>query len=110
MFLGTRENIPPEYILNGEYEGPNEAVWTLGLLLYYVVCGDEPFCTFLETTMKPLRVPSFVSTGKSLIAVDNVRLHNDKVVLIKQDIQYIVKILAMLSDDSDSVSQFCIRP
>ncbi len=64
LYLGTRENTPPEYILNGEYEGPKEAVWTLGLLLYYVVCGDEPFYNFLETTMKPVQVPSFISSGR----------------------------------------------
>lgn len=67
--IGTRENTPPEYILNGEYEGPKEAVWTSGLLLYYLVCGDEPFCSFQETTMKPLQVPCFLSSGKLYVIV-----------------------------------------
>ena len=78
LYLGTRENTPPEYILNGEYEGPKEAVWTLGLLLYYVVCGDEPFYNFLETTMKPVQVPSFISSGR-LFSTSFERSENDYV-------------------------------
>ncbi|KAL7833800.1 hypothetical protein AOLI_G00287600 [Acnodon oligacanthus] len=50
IFEGTDEYCPPEFILEGKYHAGPATVWSLGVLMFRMVCGYLPFANDDEIT------------------------------------------------------------
>uniref|UniRef100_A0A8C3TT27 non-specific serine/threonine protein kinase n=1 Tax=Catharus ustulatus TaxID=91951 RepID=A0A8C3TT27_CATUS len=60
---GMRRYYPPEWILFGCYHGQPATIWTLGILLYQLVCRHLPFKTREDIVRGQLFFPPRVSQG-----------------------------------------------
>ncbi|KAG8135914.1 hypothetical protein E2320_008894 [Naja naja] len=62
-FCGTIEYCSPEVLSGNPYSGPELEMWSLGITLYTIVFGENPFCELEETIDAVLRPPYKVSVG-----------------------------------------------
>ncbi|XP_032081552.1 PAS domain-containing serine/threonine-protein kinase [Thamnophis elegans] len=62
-FCGTIEYCSPEVLSGNPYSGPELEMWSLGITLYTIVFGENPFCELEETIDAVLRPPYNVSVG-----------------------------------------------
>ncbi|EMP28632.1 PAS domain-containing serine/threonine-protein kinase [Chelonia mydas] len=60
-FCGTIEYCSPEVLSGNPYQGPELEMWSLGITLYTLVFGENPFCELEETKEAVLNPPYTVS-------------------------------------------------
>ncbi|XP_052234562.1 uncharacterized protein LOC127847053 isoform X3 [Dreissena polymorpha] len=61
-FCGTLEYCSPEVLMGNKYYGPELEVWSLGVTLYTLVFGENPFFDVEETIKCTLKPPFVVSS------------------------------------------------
>ncbi|KAM9378376.1 PAS domain-containing serine/threonine-protein kinase [Phaethornis superciliosus] len=62
-FCGTIEYCSPEVLTGKPYHGPELEMWSLGVTLYTLVFGENPFCELEEAVAAVLNPPLPVSKG-----------------------------------------------
>ncbi|KAM6258369.1 PAS domain-containing serine/threonine-protein kinase isoform 2-T2 [Porphyrio hochstetteri] len=62
-FCGTIEYCSPEVLSGKPYQGPELEMWSLGVTLYTLVFGENPFCELEEAVAALLNPPRPVSKG-----------------------------------------------
>ncbi|NWI02559.1 PASK kinase, partial [Tichodroma muraria] len=62
-FCGTIEYCSPEVLSGKPYHGPELEMWSLGITLYTLVLGENPFCELEEALAAILSPPRPVSEG-----------------------------------------------
>ncbi|XP_073809779.1 serine/threonine-protein kinase pim-1-like [Danio rerio] len=61
-FCGTEDYCPPEFKSSGRYHGKAATVWSLGVLLYELLCGEPPKDSDLDLTDERTWIKSGLST------------------------------------------------
>lgn len=64
--LGTPTFFPPEWILEHEYYAYSATVWSLGILLFSLVCGTMPFNSEREIVDGTLNFKPGLSKGEKI--------------------------------------------
>ena len=64
--VGTRSYCPPEWYKNQRYLARPATVWSLGILLYDMVCGDVPFENEEQIKENDVSFSIAISQGKMI--------------------------------------------
>jgi len=75
VFCGTIEYCSPEVLMGQPYEGPELEMWSLGVTLYTLIFGENPFQDIDETIEAVIRPPAMMSTGWFTQSIVSVSIH-----------------------------------
>lgn len=59
-YAGTPENVPPEFLISGQYDAKLLDIWSLGLILYDMLCKSYPFHNNMQIRCAPVIFPATV--------------------------------------------------
>jgi len=62
-FCGTGGYAAPEVLSGQKYDGPPQDIWSLGILLYTMIYGSNPFRTLDQIITSEVQFPVIVSSG-----------------------------------------------
>jgi len=62
-FCGTGGYAAPEVLSGQKYDGPPQDIWSLGILLYTMIYGSNPFRTLDQIITSEVQFPVIVSNG-----------------------------------------------
>ncbi|GAA6096902.1 uncharacterized protein LOC108269550 isoform X1 [Tachysurus ichikawai] len=68
-YFGTDSYAPLEWLISGEYMAIPATVWSLGILLFYLLSGECPFVTKFDCYRISGNKPGLVSRGIVLCEV-----------------------------------------
>ncbi|KAK7091902.1 hypothetical protein V1264_009521 [Littorina saxatilis] len=74
-FCGTIEYCSPEVLMGNKYRGPELELWSMGITLYTLIFGENPFFNVEETLEGVLKPPTQVS--RALMFLITWLLHPD---------------------------------
>ncbi|XP_036435639.1 serine/threonine-protein kinase pim-3-like [Colossoma macropomum] len=63
-YAGTLQYCPPEVFVSGKYHADPATVWSLGVLLFRMVCGYIPFAYHVETVAGIFSIKDGLSKGE----------------------------------------------
>ena len=75
VYCGSPPYCAPELYLAKLYDGPKVDIWSLGVVLYVLVCGYLPFEAHAFNALRSqvisgaYKVPFFLSQGKNILAI-----------------------------------------
>ena len=68
IYIGSETNIPPEFITNRRYDPSNEAVRSIGVVIYEMIYGRRPYRDYKTYSDVISGLPNFdsISDGKCI--------------------------------------------
>lgn len=98
VFVGTIDYAAPEVLAGKPYNGKEQDVWALGILLYTIIYKENPFYSIDEIMDHDLRVPYIMSDE----SIDLIRKMLDRDVSQRLDIQQVLDHPWLKEDESEN--------
>ncbi|ROW12274.1 hypothetical protein VMCG_00448 [Cytospora schulzeri] len=97
VFVGTIDYAAPEVLAGNPYNGKEQDVWALGILLYTIIYKENPFYSIDEIMDRDLRVPYTISDE----SIDLIRCMLNRDVEQRYDINQVLEHPWCKMDEND---------